>query len=79
MFTWTPYEILGISPDVIKHSLHVDSARRPVVQKPRCASATHAEAVDDEVEHLIEAGAIREVQYPTWLANQVVVKKKNGK
>jgi hypothetical protein len=69
----------GLSPDVIKHSLNVDPSRKPVIQKPRRSSATHADAVTEEVERLIDAGAIREVQYPTWLANPVVVKKKNGK
>jgi hypothetical protein len=31
------------------------------------------------VEKLLRAGAIRELHYPTWLSNTVVVKKKNGK
>uniref|UniRef100_A0A2N9GEY5 RNase H type-1 domain-containing protein n=1 Tax=Fagus sylvatica TaxID=28930 RepID=A0A2N9GEY5_FAGSY len=37
------------------------------------------EIVAKEVERLLEANAIRSVQYPTWLSNTVVVKKKNGK
>ena len=37
------------------------------------------DAVVEEVERLIEAGAIREVQCPTWRAYTVVVKKKNRK
>jgi hypothetical protein len=32
-----------------------------------------------EVQRLLDAGFIREVQYRTWLANVVMVKKKNGK
>jgi hypothetical protein len=32
-----------------------------------------------EVQRLLYAGFIREVQYPSWLANVVMVKKKNGK
>jgi hypothetical protein len=39
----------------------------------------HEEAVYEEVNRLIEAGAIKEILYPTWLSNIVVVKKKNGK
>ena len=38
-----------------------------------------AKAVNDEVDKLLKIGSIREVQYPDWLANTVVVKKKNGK
>ena len=38
----------------------------------------HVEAVEEEVDRLLEARAIREVHYPTWLSYTVVVKKKNG-
>ena len=33
----------------------------------------------EEVEKLLTAGFIREVYYPRWLANIVMVKKSNGK
>ena len=33
----------------------------------------------EEVEKLLDAGFIREVYYPKWLANVVMVKKFNGK
>lgn len=36
-------------------------------------------AIESEVQRLLDAGVIREVQYPTWLANTVPVKKKNAK
>ena len=39
----------------------------------------HVEVVKEEVEKLKRSGAIREVFFPEWLANTVVVKKKNGK
>ncbi|RZK27622.1 MAG: RNA-directed DNA polymerase, partial [Hymenobacter sp.] len=35
--------------------------------------------VNEEVDRLLKSGLIREVKYPDWLANTVVVKKKNGK
>ena len=39
----------------------------------------HVEAVEEEVDKLLEARAIREVNYPTWLSNKIVVKKKKKK
>ena len=48
-------------------------------QKPRRAAKDHIEAVRQEVEKLKEAGAIREAFFPEWLANTIVVRKKNGK
>jgi hypothetical protein len=37
------------------------------------------EAANIEVQRLLDAGFLREVTYPEWLANVVMVKKKNGK
>lgn len=73
VFAWTSYEMPGVSPNVIKHLLNVDPGRKPVVQKPCRSSALHADAVSEEVERLLDVGAIREVQYPTRLVNPVVV------
>ena len=35
--------------------------------------------VKAEVQRLLDVRVIRDVKYPTWLANTVLVKKKNGK
>jgi hypothetical protein len=37
------------------------------------------EATKAEVQHLLDAGFIKEVRYPQWLANVVMVHKKNRK
>ena len=47
--------------------------------KTQCSSREHFNAVRDEVMKLKQAGAIKEVFYPKWLANTVMVKKKSGK
>jgi hypothetical protein len=38
-----------------------------------------AEGAWNEVKRLLSAGVIREVKYPEWLANTIMVKKANGK
>ena len=43
------------------------------------SSKDHSNAVKDEVMKLKQAEAIKEVFYPEWLGNTVVVKKKNVK
>jgi hypothetical protein len=35
--------------------------------------------IGEEIRKLLEAGFIKEVHHPEWLANPVLVKKKNGK
>jgi hypothetical protein len=37
------------------------------------------EAVKVKVQRLLDAGFIREVRYPQWLANIMMLRKKNGK
>ena len=37
------------------------------------------EAIKSEVKKLINSGFVREVQHPDWVANIVLVPKKNGK
>ena len=61
------------------HWLNVNPEVVPRKQPPRRSSKDHAEVVRTEVNKLKQAGAIKEIFYPNWLANTVVVKKKNGK
>jgi phage FluMu protein gp41 len=59
--------------------LETDEKIVPKKQKLRKMSEETTKAVEDEVQSLQDADAIREVKYPVWLANTVPVKKKNGK
>ena len=51
----------------------------PKKQPPQHPLREHVDAIKDKVMKLKRVGAIKEVLYPEWLANTVVVKKKNGK
>ena len=74
-----PMKLMGVDPDFICHHLNVNPTVLPRKQSPQCPSKEHADAVRDEVIKLKQAGAIKEVFYPKWLANTMVVKKKNEK
>ncbi|XP_058189286.1 uncharacterized protein LOC131306874 [Rhododendron vialii] len=63
----------------ISHKLNVDPTVRPVKQKKRAIAPERNEAAAKEVDKLIQAESIREVLYPDWLANVVMVKNANGK
>ena len=78
VFTWSPYEVPGVDPEFIFHKLNMDPSFPPKKQKPRRSTKEHVEAVRLEVRRLKEAGAIREIFFPEWLANTVVVKKKTA-
>ena len=79
MFAWSAYEAPGVDPDLIYHHLNVNLSVIPKKQPPRRSSKEHFDAVKEEVNKLKQVGAIKEVFYHEWLANTMVVKKKNGK
>jgi hypothetical protein len=52
---------------------------RPKKQRQRKISEDRILAAKAEVQRLLDANVIREVKYSDWLANVVLVPKKNGK
>ncbi|XP_050277987.1 uncharacterized protein LOC126719481 [Quercus robur] len=79
VFAWSHEDMPGISPEVIQHRLNVDPSKKPVQQRRRTFAPERDQEVAEEVTKLLTAGFIREVYYPEWLANVVLVKKANGK
>ena len=79
VFAWSPYEVPRVDPEFIVHKLNVGPSFTPKKQKPRRSTKEHVKAVRMEVRRLKEAGAIREIFFPEWLANTMVVRKKKGK
>ena len=69
----------GIDRKIIQHHFNVNLECKPVQQKRRIFAPKHNKAITKEVEKLLEASFIREVFYPDWLANMVMVRKSNGK
>jgi hypothetical protein len=79
VFAWTANDLCGVNRDVIEHSLNVDPSFRPRKQRLQKMSDDKDEGARNEVKRLLSAGVIREVTYPEWLANTIMVKKANGK
>ena len=69
--------MLGVPREEAEHSLDLDMKARPVKQRLRRFAQDRKEAIRVEVTRLLTAGFIREVTHPDWLANPVLVKKKN--
>ena len=69
----------GIDPSIITHRLKVSSSFKLVKQKRRSFALKRQKAINEEVGKLLQAGAIREVEYLEWLANVILVKKANDK
>ena len=78
VFMWKQEDMGGIDPAIITHRLKVSPSFKPVKQK-RSFTPERQKTINEEVGKLLQAGAIREVAYPEWLANVVLVKKANDK
>jgi hypothetical protein len=78
-FAWSHENMPSINPSIISHKLNVNPSLRPVKQKRRVFAPERNDAIMEEVDKLLMANFIREVFYPNWLANVVMVKKNTGK
>jgi hypothetical protein len=69
----------GIPRKVIEHALEIRAGSRPVKQHLRRFDEEKCKVIGEEIHKLLKAGFIKEVHHLEWLANPVLVKKKNGK
>ncbi|XP_022888952.1 uncharacterized protein LOC111404368 [Olea europaea var. sylvestris] len=79
VFAWNVEDMPGIDPDVAVHRFNVNPEARSVKQRKRQFAPERREVIKEEITKLLNAQFVREVQYPEWLANVVLVKKANGK
>ena len=69
----------GIDPDIAVHRLQVNPDHPSVKQKRRKFTPECNKVINEEVQKLFDIRLVREVHYLDWLANVVIVRKKNGK
>lgn len=79
VFARTHNDMPGIDPEMAGHKLAIKNGARPTRQNKRCFNQERYEATNSEVEKLLKAGFIREVSYPEWISNVVLVRKANDK
>ena len=79
VFAWSHEDMPSIDPSVITHRLNIYPSSKPVRQKKRVFAPEGDNSFKEEVQKFTLAKFIREVYYPDWLANVVMVNKANGK
>jgi hypothetical protein len=70
--------MLGVPRNLIEHSLNVDPKSTPKRQHLRRFADDRWDAIKKELAKLLAAGFIREVFHREWLANPVLIRKKNS-
>jgi hypothetical protein len=67
----------GVPRELAEHRIDVNKGSKPIKQRLRRFSADKKEAIKKEIAKLLAARFIREILHPDWLANPVLVQKKN--
>ena len=78
IFAWKPSDMPGVPRELAEHKLNADPKVRPVKQSLRPFNEERRRAIAEEVQRLLAAGFIRPIKYSKWLANPVLVLKKNN-
>jgi hypothetical protein len=68
---------VGVPRKLAEHKLKVYPQARPIRKKLRHFTPDKREAIRAKLARLVSAGFIREVMHPEWLANPILVLKKN--
>ena len=68
----------GVPRELAEHTLNIDPKFKPARQFLCRFNEERRKAIGEEVARLLAAGFIVEVFHPEWLANPVLVLKKNG-
>lgn len=70
--------MLGVPRGLAEHKLELNPGSKPVKQRLWHFSLDKKEAVEKEIMKLLATRFIREILHPDWLANPVLVQKKNS-
>jgi hypothetical protein len=79
VFAWSASDLKGVSKNIIQHTHDINPKIKPRKQRQRKMSKDRVLAVKAKVQRLLDANVIREVKYSEWIANVVLVPKKNEK
>ena len=79
MFAWSYKDMLWIDTYIVQHCIPTDPAMKPIKQKLKRMKPEWTLKIKEEVNKHYNAGFLRVVNYAKWLANVVLVPKKDGK
>jgi len=79
VFAWNYEDMPGIKLQIAMPHLNINPDAKPIKQQQRRFHSEIMEAIESEVKKLIDFGFVREEQHLDWVANIVLIFKKNGK
>ena len=79
VFTWSYQDMPGLDTDIVVHRLPLREECMSVKQKLRKVKLEMLLKIKEEVKKQLDAGFLEMAKYPQWVANIVLVPKKDGK
>jgi hypothetical protein len=79
IFAWKPSNMTGVPKELAEHALQIIPGSKPVRQAMRCFGDEKCRAIAEEISKLLNVGFVKEVIHTKWVANPVLVPKKNTK
>ncbi|RYA38018.1 reverse transcriptase family protein, partial [Enterobacter cloacae complex sp. GF14B] len=79
VFAWSYKDLKGVDPSICQHSIPLKQDAKPSRQRPYTYNDTFAKRIKEEIDKLMEAEFIYEIEHTDWVSPIVVVPKKNGK
>ena len=79
VFAWTYKDLKGVDLTICQHTIPMKLEEKPVKLRPYTYNETFANKIKVEIDRLIEANFIYEIEHTKWVSPIVAVPKKNGK
>ena len=69
----------GVPPEVMQHTIPIRDDAKPVQQRPYNMNPKYEMVVKEEIDKLLHARFIYEIEHMEWISPIVIVTKKNSK
>jgi hypothetical protein len=76
---WQTSDMTGVPRELTEHALKILPGSKPVRQEMRSFKDEKWRAIAKEISKLLKAGFVKEVIHTKWVANPILVPKKNTK
>ena len=78
VFSWSSKDLKGVDPKICQHTIPMKDDAKPSRQRPYTYNDTFARKIKEEIDKLLAAEFIYEIEHTEWVSPIVVVPKKNG-
>ena len=79
VFAWSYKGLKGVDPDICQHTIPMREDAKPSRQRPYTYNDTFAKKIKEEIDKLLTAKFIYEIEHTDSVSPIVFVPKKNGK